>query len=250
MAKQFDDSIAVFARPESGVWVSVPFWVGMFVLAIAFVYAGASGELGFALLAAIAAAGVGVGFFLVSQERRRLAAIKGGALTWNTALPEIQRETLNGEVIALSRVLDVAAGQINDLQSAYIVAEDLALRQIQQEEGVPVMRHVSVCGIPFDAVTVKSGVLVCADVVFLVTPDVRQEKVDAAVRKIAMVKESGTQRQGLEAKLMLILVTQLTPGDEKSLRAVLKTKRFSETPVDIDIRLLDFETLQRIYVTD
>jgi hypothetical protein len=49
---------------------------------------------------------------------------------------------------------------------------------------------------------------------------------------------------------MLILVTQLTPADEQTLRSVLKTKRFSETPVDIDIRLLDFETLQRIYVTE
>ena len=28
------------------------------------------------------------------------------------------------------------------------------------------------------------------------------------------------------------------------------TKRFAETPVEIEIRMLDFEALQRIYVTD
>jgi hypothetical protein len=179
-----------------------------------------------------------------------LAAVKGEALVWNTAMPEIQRETLIGEVLALSRYLDVAEDQIADLQSAYIVAEDLALRQIQQEEGVPVMRHVAVFGLPFDAVTVKNGVLVCADVMFLVTPDVRQEKVDAAVRKMSAVRKSAPRNSGLETRLMLILVTQLTPADEQTLRSVLKTKRFSETPVDIDIRLLDFETLQRIYVTE
>jgi hypothetical protein len=185
----------------------------------------------------------------VSQERRKLAAVKGEALVWNSAMPEIQRETLNGEVLALSRYLDVAEDQIADLQSAYIVAED-ALRQIQQEEGVPVMRHVAVFGLPFDAVTVKNDVLVCADVMFLVTPDARQEKVDAAVRKMTAVRRSAPRNGGLETRLMLILVTQLTPADEQTLRSVLKTKRFSETPVDIDIRLLDFETLQRIYVTE
>ena len=42
----------------------------------------------------------------------------------------------------LSRILEVGTEQMSDLQSAYIVAEDLALRQIQQEEDVPLMRHV------------------------------------------------------------------------------------------------------------
>ncbi len=49
---------------------------------------------------------------------------------------------------------------------------------------------------------------------------------------------------------MVILVTQLNPEDEERLRKSLNTKRFSGTPVDVDIRLLDFEALQRIYVTD
>jgi hypothetical protein len=48
----------------------------------------------------------------------------------------------------------------------------------------------------------------------------------------------------------MVLVTQLTRQDEEHLRSVLDTRRFSTTPVDIDIRLLDFEVLQKIYVTD
>jgi hypothetical protein len=48
----------------------------------------------------------------------------------------------------------------------------------------------------------------------------------------------------------MVLVTQLTPEDEDVLKSVLNSKRFADTPVDIDIRLLDFESLQRIYVTD
>jgi hypothetical protein len=54
----------------------------------------------------------------------------------------------------------------------------------------------------------------------------------------------------MRPKLMMILITQLNPEDETRLRAGLGKRRFSSTPVDIDIRLLDFEALQRIYVTD
>jgi hypothetical protein len=250
MAKQFDESLAAVARPALSPLGTVPFYFGMLVLAVAFIYLGASGEIAAVGLVALAAAGVGLGFFYATQERRRLAAVRGGALTYDTALPEVQRETLLGEVVALSRVLDIPAEQMGDLQSAYIVAEDLALRQVQQEENVPVLRHVAVFGIPFDAVMWKGDVVVCADVQFLVAPDVRQDKVEAAIRKVGVVRRSLPADRSLSARLMLVLITQLAPEDEDRLRSVLKTKRFAETEVDIDIRLLDFETLQRIYVTD
>jgi hypothetical protein len=47
-----------------------------------------------------------------------------------------------------------------------------------------------------------------------------------------------------------VLVTQLAPEDEEKLRASLVNRRFSDTPVDIDIRLLDFELLQKVYVSE
>ena len=49
---------------------------------------------------------------------------------------------------------------------------------------------------------------------------------------------------------MLVLVTQLNENEENALRAKLVTNRFSETPVDVDIRLLDFEMLQKVYVSE
>jgi hypothetical protein len=49
---------------------------------------------------------------------------------------------------------------------------------------------------------------------------------------------------------MLVLVTQLTVEEEERLRGMLVTRRFSDTPVDIDIRLLDFEMLQKVYVSE
>ena len=145
----------------------------------------------------------------------------------------------------------MSTDQIGDLQSAYIVAEDLALRQIQQEEQVPLLRHVSLGGVPFDAVLVKQDTIFCAEVSFLVAPELRQEKIDSMMRKIGRVKQVLDESNiAMKVWLMVVLVTQLTFEDEERLRKTLSTKRFAATPVEVEIRLLDFEALQRIYVTD
>ena len=125
------------------------------------------------------------------------------------------------------------------------------MRQIQQEENVPLLRHVGVGEVPFDAVFVKDDVLNCCEVSFLVAPDLRQDKIDAMVRKVKRVQERIKAAGGtLTVRMMLVLITQLSPEDDERLRSVLNTRRFSGTPVDIDIRLLDFESLQKLYVTD
>jgi hypothetical protein len=130
------------------------------------------------------------------------------------------------------------------------VAEDLALRQVQHEEKLPVLRHVSVANMPFDGVLVKQDLITCIAVTFLVVPEIRQEKVDSMVRKMAAVKKALAQaRSDAKLRFLLVLVTQLSREDEARLRSSL-AGRFSATTVDIDIRLLDFETLQRTYAID
>lgn len=172
-------------------------------------------------------------------------------IEWSTAMPDLQRQSLNIEVRELSKILQVEAGQLSELQSAYIVAEDLALRQIQHEEGVPLMRHVSVAGVPFDAVFQKDGVLVCCEVAFLVSPELRQDRITSMIKKITQAKKAieGTGTI-TNVRLMIALVTQIVSQDEQILRSALNTQKFGDTPVDIDIRLLDFEALQKLYVTE
>lgn len=200
----------------------------------------------------IAAAGLAALTAVAWDRSRKLSAFRSQRhLEWESALPEIQRQNLTIEVHELARILEVEPDQITDLQSAYIVAEDLALRQIQQEENVPLLRHVSIGGVPFDAVIVKGRHLVCCDVVFLVSPEIRQEKIDSIIHKIGAVNAAiESMKTGLEVRLMMIVITQLTPEDRDYLVRSHDTKRFAETPVEIEIRMLDFEALQRIYVTD
>src|SRR5687767_8365248 len=72
----------------------------------------------------------------VANNRRTAAVDDRRFIHWDAAMPEIQRQNVNLEVRELARLLDVGSEQLPDLLSAYIVAEDLALRQIQQEENL------------------------------------------------------------------------------------------------------------------
>lgn len=252
MAKQLDNSFVRFsqhqqAAPLSGVIIALGVLLAAGAAMAAFLAAWA-----FAALFAISLLGHVVFAYVSSRVARRLAAAQDESrIDWESALPDVQRESLNIEVAELSRILEVSREQISDLQSAYIVAEDLALRQIQQEEQVPLLRHVSIGGVPFDAVLAKQDLLICAEVSFLVAPDLRQERIDSMIRKAGRVRKVIEQMSiAMKPRLMVILVTQLTFEDEERLRKSLTSKRFSGTPVDVDIRLLDFEALQRIYVTD
>ena len=151
----------------------------------------------------------------------------------------------------LARLLNVGSDQLADLLSAYIVAEDLALRQIQQEENLPLMRHVSIGKVPFDAILVDHDLITCIEVSFLVVADLRQDKIESMLKKITQAKKNLTDlRSRLRLRLMLVLVTQLTLDEEEHLRGMLIGRRFSDTPVDIDIRLLDFELLQKVYLSE
>ena len=71
------------------------------------------------------------------------------------------------------------------------------------------------------------------------------------LRKITQAKKNlAEMKSRLRLRLMVVLVTQLTADEEEHLRGMLVTRRFSDTPVDIDIRLLDFELLQKVYVSE
>lgn len=183
---------------------------------------------------------------------RRLAALDDRKfIHWDAAMPEIQRQNVNLEVRELARLLNVGSDQFPDLLSAYVVAEDLALRQVQQEENLPLMRHVSIGKIPFDGILVDQDLITCIEVAFLVVPDVRQEKIESMLKKASMAKKNlADMKSRLRIKLMLVLVTQLNHDEEEQLRGVLTTRRFTDTPVDIDIRMLDFEMLQKVYVSE
>jgi len=113
------------------------------------------------------------------------------------------------------------------------------------------IRHLQVGGTPFDALIIEHDELICIEASFVVKPDLRQEKVDAMLRKMGTVKRYlASQRLDVGLRLMIVVVTQLTPEEVDEIKGRLTGKRFPDSPVNIDIHFFDFEELQRTYVTD
>ena len=252
MARQIENSLDRFAPGHAGsASTLVAGGLGL-LLFIGVAVSLASGNVAMAGLLGVSLVGLGVYVVISFREQRRLyGRSAAGWIEWGSALPEVQRENLRIAAAELSRILGPEDNSVSDLQTAFIVAEDLALRQIQHEEGVPVMRHVSVAGVPFDAVFAKGDELVCGEVAFLVSPELPQARVAAMMQKITAVKRSiDAMNIGMKLRLMPVLITQMQPEDVAKLRGSLGTNRFSSTPTDVDIRLFDFDELQRIYVSD
>ena len=252
MAKEFENSSSRFAQNESLLPLAILTSAVFLFLLIGTILSILQGN--WLLLTIFVFLIIGAIIFAAQnwlQFRKLVAARSENLIEWQAANPDVQRQNLNLEVLELSRILDMGSDQLSDLQSAYIVAEDLALRQIQQEERIPLLRHVSVCGVPFNAVMVKGDVVFCAEVSFLISPELRQDRIDAMLRKIEKVDRGLKELNlALRTKLMIVLITQLNTDEEVRLRNSFGKRRFPETPVEIEIRFLDFEALQRIYVTD
>jgi len=199
-------------------------------------------------------------FAYLSTLRAAASGSAAKVLNWRSALPEVQQQSLEIEVSEIARTFDVEPSQTSELYMAYIVAEDLALRQVQEEQNAPLLRHVQAGRSAFDALIVKPGEITCVEFSFLVTPVLRQDKIDAALKKTALLRRF-LKAEGVESrvKLLLVLVTQLTPPDEAHLLTTLGKDRFidddpeAEDPWlvdydDIEIQLIDFEALQRRYL--
>lgn len=253
MIKQRERTLANFASPASNFWVLAAGTIALICLAVGLVSALTANSFGLAGLFLLSI--IGLLFFLwtnLNQWKRIAVGESNQRLAWEIDLPESQRQKLNHEVIALAKILDISQEQLSDLLSAYIVAEDLALRQIQQEARMPVMRHVQIGNVPFDGVLVKEDIVTCIEVTFLVTPNISQEKINQILNKMAATKKAFTRlKTGAKMRLLLVLVTQLDEQAEAQLRsAIVKKFKPETTPVDVDIRLLDFEGLQKIYTID
>jgi hypothetical protein len=251
MAKPIEGPISSFAAPRANylLWI-----IGGFIclcLAGGSIMALMARNWTMAVVVLLAFLGaIGLIYLNSRQSRKARTAQRNEQLRWEIALPEVQRQNLNIEISELGRILEVEDEQMGDLLSAYIVAEDLALRQIQQKEKLPVLRHVSIGRTPFDGILIKEDLVTCISVTFVVQPTIRQEKIDSMMRKMAAVRKTfGQLNAAARVRFLLVIVTQIDPGQMAELRSTVQGQ-FSSTPVSMDIHFLDFETLQRTYAID
>lgn len=193
-----------------------------------------------------------VAWLILRHSSKLIVSENDDSLKWETSSQEKQKRKLNTEVRALAQDLEIPTEQLSDLRSAYIVAEDLALRKVQSEASSPLMRKINVGQADFDAVGIEDDLITCIEVTFVVTPDVSLEKINSYLRKAAVAKTVLAQtRKGSRVRLLIVLVTQLDETALAELRSNVRKKFKPETtPVAVDIRFLDFLTLQKIYAED
>ena len=262
MAKQSErllrNAAGVARRPSQKNWSLIIALIVLLCLSIGAGFAFASQNLDFnqqmtlvGFLILFPCLAVGIAVWLIVRNQKRLAITENDNLiNWRIMRPENQRRKLNLEVTELARLLATPPEEFSLLRSGYIVAEDLALRRIENEEKIPLLRHVAIENSEFDAVLVNEDLIKCIEVMFLVSPEIAQPRINVILRKISYVnKLFGKMRGGTKLILMLALVTQLEAGDELKLRSTLSDK-LAATPVDVDIRLFDFEELQKIYAEE
>jgi len=251
MNPEFEKTIPSLARPTAK---NVPLTLAAAVIVSLVI--GLLASVYYQAWAAVAVLFVGVAALvslLVLQfgELYRFATDKRTNFVWKAVSPEIQRQTLNAEIEQIAKHLQIEADESGELLSTYIVAQDLALRQVQQGHKAAMVRHASVGRVSFDAIVPEANRLTCVDVSFLITPELRQDKIDAMLKKIAYVgTQFDAEKIGLELRLVIVLVTQLDTDDESKLRTSLSQKRFASTTAGVDIRFFNFEELQRTFLSE
>jgi hypothetical protein len=192
--------------------------------------------------------GLLLSIWLILRHFRKLSVNeRDDEIPWQIMSPDRQQRKLNNEVNELAQLLGINESQLSDLRSAYIVAEDLALRSIEQESDISLKRHISLDRIDFDAILINEEMIKCVDVTFAIVPNIQQEKLNLMMRKSdALKKIMRKLRPHTKIVLMLVIVMQLDQTAENELRSTVKDK-FAQTPVDVDIRFYDFESLQKVF---
>lgn len=250
MARQLENSLGGFASGQKTSAAPLLAGVVGVLLIVALGMALASEAWSMSAIIAVSLMCVGgLVYSAYSGMRRLRGRLAAGWLELESVLPEVQREDLRITVAELARILKPDADALSELQTAFIVAEDLAFRQVQHDEAVPVLRYVTVAGVPFSAIFTKADVLVCCETAFVVSPELRQDRVIAMMKKIAAVKRSiEAMNVPMRVRLMPVMITQMSHEDVAELRRSMSTARFSSTPTDIDLRLFDFDELQQTYI--
>lgn len=248
-------SLAEFINPSRNYLMLIIAFIVLICVAVGVAFSSASANLDsgqrwafIIFLALFPIFGLVLSIWLILRHFRKLFVNeRDDEIPWQIMSPEKQQRKLNSEIAELASLLEIPESQMSDLRSAYIVGEDLALRNIEQEGDISLKRHVSLERADFDAILIDHDLIKCIDVSFLVVPDVSQDKINSILRKVDSTKKILNRiRPNTKLVLLLVLVTQLDQTAETELRSTVANK-FANTPVDVEIRWFDFETLQKIY---
>lgn len=257
MVKQKKPSLTDFSQQSSNQSVvSINLVVLVFLILVLFItfategLGSSMGRVFSVFLTLVSVLGIIISTSLILRKTRNSAIEKNNkSFEWTISSPEAQKIKLKNEVGEIAALMEIPDDQYSDLVLAYIVAEDLSLREIQQDAKQPLIRHARIGENEFDAVLLTENLITCVDMTFLVAPVLSVEKIARIEKKIAAARKVvDRQFPNSNLKLLLVIVTQLDALHEAELRANLTRDKFANIPVNyFEIAFYSFEELQKIY---
>ena len=165
--------------------------------------------------------------------------------------PEQQKRKLSFVVSAILQALELPESSRPDVRSAYIIADDLALRQIEIIYQLPLLRHRVLEGASFDGIAIKNKTIFCIEVEFLIAPEFQPERLAAIFDKINYANQRVALLQpDMKITLVLILITQLSTADEEIFHKRLEKQIRAHAPVEVDAPIFNFEQLQHTFLNE
>jgi uncharacterized SAM-binding protein YcdF (DUF218 family) len=258
MSKKTKSSLIDFARPSLTQIIIIVGFIGIICLSFGLIIAFAPANIGtslywvlsiFLILFSIFGLIFSVGLIL-RQTKNQSIENQNKEIEWKISPPEKQKNKIKREALEIASVMNIPETQLSELLSAYIVAEDLALRKVQIDMEKPLMRYVNVGNIPFDGVLIDKNVITCIETVFLVSPEIDQAKINKVLNKLTLAEKTAKKlHPDTKLKLLYVAVTQLDQIGDAKIRSTI-VEKFSTTPTDVDIRLLDFGELQKTFAME
>ena len=161
--------------------------------------------------------------------------------------PEQQREKTKEEIAnaIAHREAPLAPGVTSEsLAATYLQSEDLALRAIQTEFGVPIVRQVAgTHGARFDAAFVKDGYLHVVEVKTY-TKQVGFERLRSSIARIA----DATKDMGGPRARLIVAVVYSGPETGSEVKAKV-LEALSHLPLEIDVRVYTLAYLRQEFAS-
>lgn len=188
---------------------------------------------------------------LFFSNKKSVVGALDAAFSWSIVAPEQQKQQLNAAVSAILTALNLPETEREQARLAYVVAADLALRQIEIEYNLPFFRQRMIEGVPFDAVALRDKKVLCAEILFLPAPEIPAERLEIIFKKADYVNQRiGSLRAGSSARLLLVIVTQSWRDETVKFNQTLRKLLHSHAPVETDARFFDFDNLQRNFLSE
>ncbi len=193
-----------------------------------------------------------LGWFIARHGNRTYAEAEAIRETFVTPLTAAEQHAKVGK--ELSAFADEAIAStgyqpdeatLQEMCTTYLVAGDLALRQLGLEYPDGLRRHVAIADTPFDGVVTEAERLFAIEVKLLPTGDLRQEILNSVLERAEQTARRLTRTAPQKKFMLLLLLVVAATAEEREHLRENMIRRLSAATIDVDLVIYDYNELHR-----